>query len=167
MRIADLLATTDRSFASIPEMDPLTEENALQEAALLAIAADSMSSSVGVLLDLRLALQLRSGNVGLLVVRQVDHLVWSDSAPASRKWHVVGESVPENQNGNTRIRLGLISGATFSISGRTSEFYVGTVPFIQDAPPDLTSSDRTHIAAQLPNWESPIQPIHATFVDPI
>ena len=48
-----------RQYASMPEADPLTEEAALQEAALTDLRFDATSSSVGLLFDLRVSLQFR------------------------------------------------------------------------------------------------------------
>jgi hypothetical protein len=48
-----------REYASLPEMDPLTEDDALQEAQLLDVRFDALRSTVGLLFELRTALQLR------------------------------------------------------------------------------------------------------------
>jgi hypothetical protein len=65
-----------RQYASQPEMDPLTEDDALQEAQLLDVRFDALRSTVGLLFDLRMALQLREPNTGVLVVSGVRELSW-------------------------------------------------------------------------------------------
>jgi hypothetical protein len=57
--IQDLLSLppTLRDLAA-PEMDPLTEEDALREAQLLDVRFDAVRSTLGLLFELRVALQL-------------------------------------------------------------------------------------------------------------
>ena len=64
MRIDDLLLQdyTLRRLTAKPEMDPLTEVGALQEAQLLGLKFDAVSGVAGLLFELRMALQLRETN---------------------------------------------------------------------------------------------------------
>jgi len=66
MKIKDLLLPSPglRAYAAAPEMDPLTEEDALQEAQLLDVRFDALSLTVGLLFELRMAQQLREANTG-------------------------------------------------------------------------------------------------------
>jgi hypothetical protein len=77
MIIEELLSDPGvRRFAARPEMDPLTEEDALQEAQLLEVRIDALRSSVALLLELRMALQLPTANTGILIARSArPHLV--------------------------------------------------------------------------------------------
>lgn len=80
-----------RRFAAQPEMDPLTENDALQEAQLLDVRVDALRSTVGLLFELRVALQLREANTGALVAHGVRKISWSSSPrPTPRTaWNVM------------------------------------------------------------------------------
>jgi hypothetical protein len=70
MKIEDLFTDADRRrLTAQPEMDPLTEASALQEAQLLDVRVHALSSTVGLLFDLRTALQFMEGNTALLIAR--------------------------------------------------------------------------------------------------
>ena len=75
MRLRDLL---DRDVVGAllgsPEMDPLTEKDALQEARLNEVTFDAVRGRLGLLFDLRGALQLRMAYTGLLVLGGVKNL---------------------------------------------------------------------------------------------
>lgn len=58
-------------------MDPFTERDALQEAQLLALRFDAVTGTAALLFELRVALQMREGNTGVLAATDVRRLVWS------------------------------------------------------------------------------------------
>jgi len=65
MKVRDLLAGAElRGLAGSPEMDPLTEKDALQEARLNEVVFDALNMRAGLLFDLRGALQLRTAYTG-------------------------------------------------------------------------------------------------------
>jgi len=86
---ADLVATNGP-----PDSDPLTVEDALQEAQLVDVRFHAIESRVALLFDLRMALQLRLGNAGVLVLREIETLAWSQERRPTRRtaWNVVGSS---------------------------------------------------------------------------
>src|SRR4051794_19506320 len=97
MKIVDLLplGSALRQHASLPEMDPLTEEDALQEAQLLDVRFDALAGFVGLVFELRQALQLREANTGVLVAHGVRTLTWSGpSRDTTLTAWSVGSSVP-------------------------------------------------------------------------
>lgn len=102
-----------RRFAAQPEMDPLTEEDALREAQLLDVPFDALRSTVGLLFELRLVLQLRQGNTGVLVAREVRELSWTAGPRSTAKtaW-TVGGSVPRNTDRQFALELGMWPDAT-------------------------------------------------------
>lgn len=100
MKIDDLLLSDPalRAYASTPEMDPLTEEDALQEAQVLDVRFDALAGVVGVLFELRQALQLQEANTGVLVAHGVRELTWSGpSRDTTLTAWSVGSSVPQAQ----------------------------------------------------------------------
>jgi hypothetical protein len=157
-----------RSYAAMPEMDPLTEKGALQEAALVDVRLNVVESWVAVLFDLRMALQLRTGNVGLLIAREVQRVDWADGRLTGfpRIWHAVTGSDPDNRHGRFGLRLGFASNAELVIDALAAEFYVGDVPGLDEAPPDFMQDTEAVIQAGMPGWESIFVPGFATFLDP-
>src|SRR5689334_16205190 len=95
-----------RRFASQPEMDPLTEEHALQEAQLLDVRIDTLRSTVGLLFELRLALQLREATTGILVAHGVREFSWSASPRSTTRtaWNIVA-STPRCEGRLFRLSL--------------------------------------------------------------
>lgn len=94
-QVEDLLWSQRRDLAAAkPEMDPLVEANALQEAQLLDVRVHAVASAVGLLFEMRTALQLRRGNAALLVVHGVRELTWATGPRASvtTAWSVVGST---------------------------------------------------------------------------
>lgn len=157
-----------RSYAAMPEMDPLTEEGALQEADLVAVRVDVMTASAGLLFDLRNALQLRSGNAALLIARGVDRVEWDvqDVRDLPFVSHLVTQSVPSIDDGRFALTLGLVPDAGLTLRARGAEFFVGDVPDLGDAPPDFLEGSPDLIRAEMPGWASVFVPGYATFLDP-
>lgn len=89
MRIDHLLHADPalRQHASLPEMDPLTEDDALQDAQVLDVRFDALSGVVGILFELRRALQLQEANTGVLVGQRVRELRWSGPARDTALMH--------------------------------------------------------------------------------
>lgn len=81
MKIDDFMSLDPelRRYASMPEMDPLTEEDALQEAQVAGVRFDALTRVVGIIFERRQALQLREANTGVLIAHGVWELSWSGS----------------------------------------------------------------------------------------
>ncbi len=155
-----------RRFAAQPEMDPLTEEDALQEAQLLDVRFDALRSTVGLLFELRLALQLRQANTGVLVARGVRELSWTAGPRSTTKtaW-TVGGSIPRNENRLFGIELGVWPNAQLRLTAESASFFAGDVLGL-DRIPDYMDDDEATIRAQLASWHSEFAPVHAVFLDP-
>jgi hypothetical protein len=167
MRLLDLLTGDVRSaLVGSPEMDPLTEKDALQEALLVEVIFDAVIMRVGLLFDLRGALQLRMADTGLLVMGGVESFSWnSDRRPTARTaWNVVG-SLPVNEDGVVNLRLFFFPDAELTVVGRSAAFYAGDVPGLPDTPPDFAGSDEA-IAAGMASMDSPFEPTQVTLIEP-
>jgi hypothetical protein len=70
----------------MPESDALTEEHALQEAALVDVRFNTVESTAGLLFDLRTALGFRMANAGVIIARRVHDLHWETSAVVPSRW---------------------------------------------------------------------------------
>lgn len=155
-----------REYGSKPEMDPLTEEDALMESQVLDVRFDTLRGRVAVLFELRLALQLREGNTGLLIADGVTALEW-DAAPretARTAWNVVG-SVPRVARGVLELRLGMLPQAELLVRAGSAAFYSGDVPGLLEIP-DYGEASDAELTAKLAQWDSDFSPRRAVFLDP-
>lgn len=168
--IEDLLLPDSRwrEYAAMPEMDPLAEDDALQEAQLLDVRFDAIRSTAGVLFELRTALQLREANTGVLILRGVRALAWtSGSRETERTAWTVGGSVVTSRDRLFGLELGLwpAPGAQLTLVSESAAFLVGDVPGL-DRIPDYLNDDEVTIRAQLASWQSELEPVSAVFLDP-
>jgi hypothetical protein len=116
-------------YAALPEMDPLTEEGALQEAQLLDIRFDALRLRVGMLFELRTALQLREVNTGVLVAHGVRALSWeAEPRSTTRTAWAVGGSVPRNEGRLFGLTLGMWPGVHLELSAESAAFFALTSP---------------------------------------
>ncbi len=167
--VLDATRVSAREYAGLPEMDPLTEGDALQEAQLLDVWLDAARSQVALLFELRMSLQLREPNTGVLVARGVRELAWSaPPRPTSRTAWSVGGSEVDNREGLFRLNLGLwpAPGARLRMIAEAALFVAGDVPGLADVPPDYTG-DEAAVSGQLASWDSPFVPSSAVFLDRI
>jgi hypothetical protein len=155
-----------RRFASQPEMDPLTEDDALQEAQLLDLRLDALRSTVGLLFELRVALQLREANTGVLVAHGVRNISWSASPrPTARTaWNVIS-STPQHSDNLFGLNLQCWPEGRLELTAESAAFFVGDVAGIGEAPPDY-GGDEFATQAGLAGWRSAFRPLHAVFLDP-
>lgn len=168
MTLRDLLADVPpRGLVGSPEMDPLTEKDALQEARLNEVLMDVVNMRVGLLFDLRGALALRMAYTGLLVLVGVEHFSWSSEQRSTIRtaWNVVG-SVPTNEEGVVNLRLYFFPDAEMTVVARSAAFYAGDVPGLPGTPPDFAASDE-EVAAGMASMDSPFVPTQATFIEPL
>lgn len=171
MTIDDLLRLDPglRRYASLPEMDPLTEDDALQEAQVLDVRFDVLSGVAGIIFELRQALQLQEANTGVLVARNVRELAWlgPERTEALTAWSV-GSSVPTAKDRLFGLSLVMWPhpGARLTLAAESAAFFVGDVPGLPAAPPDYTENDRATVAAEVAGWGSLFEPVSAVFLDP-
>lgn len=156
-----------RQFAGEPEMDPFREEGALLEAQLLDIRFDALRSTLGLLFELRLALQLRKGNTGVLIAHDVRKCSWSAQASATGRtaWTVVG-SLARVENQLLRLTLSILPIAGLELVASRAAFYVGDVPALGATPPDYVQDDERLVQAGLANWRSSFVPVNSTSIGP-
>lgn len=167
MNIEDLLNDVERRrFAAQPEADPLTEPGALREAQLLDVRLTAVTSTVGLLFDLRTALQFMMGNTAVLVAHGVREFRWraEPRATARTAWNVV-RSEPSGRERLFFLEVGFVPSAQLTLIAESAEFYVGDIVDLSDIPPDYGSGDESAIEAGLANWRHPFIPTHAVFLD--
>lgn len=155
-----------REHGSKPEMDPFTEDDALMEAQILDVHLNTLQSRAAILFELRLALQLREGNTGLLVAEGVTRFEWhaSQRNTARTAWTVVG-SAPRSADGTLEMRLGVLPQAGLLLRARSVAFYSGDVEDLLEIP-DYGTASASELASMTAQWDSKFVPLHAVFVDP-
>lgn len=168
MRVRDLLAGAALPGPiGNPEMDPLTEEDALREAWLTQVVFDAVNMRAGLLFDLRNALQLRTAFTGLLVLRGVEELSWNNERRDTIRtaWNV-DASEPASEGELIHLRLLFFPDATMTVAARSAAFYAGNVPGLSDTPPNFTDSDQ-QVSSGMASMDSPFEPTQATFIEPL
>jgi hypothetical protein len=149
-----------------PEMDPLTEEHALQDARLNETLFDAVNMRAGLLFDLRGAMQLRMAYTGLIVLGGVESFAWRAERRFTKRFSwAVDASRPANKDGVLSLSLTFYHGAGLTVVARSAAFYAGDVPGLPDAPPDFAGSD-AEVAAGMASMDSPFEPTQATFIEP-
>jgi hypothetical protein len=150
-----------------PEMDPLTEKDALLEARLNEVLLDAVNARAVLLFDLRGALQLRMAYTGILVLNGVERFSWVGSPRLTRRtaWNVV-ESVPINKDGGVNLRLLFFPEAEITMAARSAAFFAGDVPGLPDKPPDFAGDD-VEVAAGMASMDSTFEPTQATSIEPL
>lgn len=170
MNLGDLLLLdpAPRAYAAMPEMDPLTEEDALREAQVLDVRFDALAGVAGILFELRQALHFQEADTGVLVAHGVRELTWSGPSrdTALTAWSV-GSSVPRVKDRLFGLSLVMWPhpGARLSLTADLAAFFAGEVPGLADAPPDYTDLDRPTLGQEVACWDSSFEPASAVFLD--
>lgn len=166
MLVESLIHEEARQFAAQPEMDPLTEADALAETQVLSVHFDALTLTLALLFEMRMALQLRESNTGLLVARGVRQFHWTSDARATGKtaWNVIG-STPAADGGLFSLQLLIWPKADMAIYAESAAFYAGDVPGLDGAPPNYVEDDDQTVRSQIAGWRSEFTPNHAVFLD--
>lgn len=167
MRLRDLLTgNVMGALVGSPEVDPLTERDALQEARLNEVIFDAVNRRAALLFDLRGALQLRMADTGLVVLGGVEGLSWNSKWRRTTRtaWNVVG-SLPANEDGVINLRLFFFPDGELTVVARSAAFYAGDVPGLPDVPPDFADGDEA-VAVGMASLDSPFEPTQATVIEP-
>ncbi|MFJ5925722.1 hypothetical protein ACIQF6_24245 [Kitasatospora sp. NPDC092948] len=146
-----------------PEMNPLAEDDALQEAQLIDLRVHALSSTAALLFELRTALQFDTGNAAVLIVRGLEKSEWRPGGRRDGKtaWSVVGSTVRTGSR-SFGIEIDLYPNAKVEVSGASAEFYVVDVPGISEAPPDYSLEGEEFMRSDLPGWDSPFSLLQAS-----
>lgn len=151
----------------MPEMDALTEADALQEAALVDVRLSPLDNSVGLLFDLRGALQLQDGDTAILIAREVARVSWHAEPRRGRTWFATTRSVPDTSEGRFVLELGFVPDAKLTVEAAGAELYVGAMEGVDGPPPDLVTDADAAVRRSMPRWDAAFEPVAATFLDPI
>lgn len=126
----------------------------LLETQLLSCRHDVVRGRVALLLECRQALQIREGNVAVLLATGVRSLAWA--APGRRAartaWSVVGGSRRQDDDG-LELRVRLLPSGELTIRAERTALHVVQVPGLPEAPADYTGPEGD-VLAGTPTWES-------------
>ena len=168
MIIEDLLWRPGlEAFASKPDMDALTEADSLTEAQLLDVRIVARTSTVGLLFETRQAQQIREGNTAVLIAHGVRACSWkADRIPRGSYARTVFVDDPSTATGRLSLSIGMGAkyGARLALDADAAAFFIGEVPGLHEAPPDYGQDEAT-IRAQLPDWQSQVLILRATFLE--
>ncbi|MEU3954449.1 hypothetical protein AB0F45_19360 [Streptomyces achromogenes] len=155
-RIEDLFISGADGASSDPiGWDPLREPDALQEAGLLDCRVSPLTGRAGLLLDMRTALQYRTANAALLVVRGLRSFRWSEEALERDLLNfAVMSSAPTGVKRMWRIDLGLFPDGELSIEGMAADFFLLDAQGVPEAPPSYPGHRLDQVRHGLPWWES-------------
>ncbi|MCP3883632.1 MAG: hypothetical protein GY701_35300 [Sulfitobacter sp.] len=165
MKLADLLASQSPvTTGAVPVVNPLSGADLFQEAQLLDVRFDALRMTAGVLLEQRIALQLREANTGVLICRSVRRIDWSAGPRATplTAWNVVGSSILGG-DGTVELRLGLFPEAELVIRAEQIEFYNCEVDEIGGIPD--YGDETVPVHASLASWDSQIDVVGASRID--
>ena len=131
----------------------LWQEDVLQDADLIDIRQRLFPKTVGLLLDLRQALQIRHGNTAALIVREVSKVHWDDQTHRNDRvaWKISGSQVTLI-NDYLSLVLHFIWPASLTLEGRRAELYVGNIGGLSEAPSDYVADADAAIEANQPSW---------------
>ncbi|MFI7336873.1 hypothetical protein ACIBUY_02900 [Streptomyces sp. NPDC050085] len=155
-RIEDHFIGAVDGMQGVPtDWDPLRESDALQEAALLDCRVCPLTGRAGLLLDMRTALQYRTGNAALLVVRGLRSFSWRETPPEVELFNFpVGSSSPSMTKGAWRIDLGLFLDGELSVEGRAADFRLLEVRGVPEMLPDYSGRRLDQVRHALPWWDA-------------
>lgn len=162
--IEDLLwSSASGLLGPAPELDPFTDDDALQEVQLLDLRVHALSSTAALLLELRTALHFEDGNAAALVVRRVNSVIWKgvESETDKTAWTIVG-SATRRVGKFLTLECSFSPHASIQVSGKRAEFYVLDIPRIGDVPPDYCEDTESRIRDKLPRWDSSFSILHAS-----
>ncbi|MEU5314788.1 hypothetical protein [Streptomyces sp. NPDC021562] len=137
------------------DWDPLREPDALQEVGLIDCRMCPLTGRAGLLLDMRTALQYRTGNAALLVVRGLQSFQWSEE-PQERTLiaFTIMSSTPATSRRIWQMRMGLFPDGELSVSGKAADFHLLEIDEIPEAPPLYSERTLNEVRKDLPWWDS-------------
>lgn len=165
-----VITLSELLFVDAPEdakgEDPfISEVDAFLEAQVNAVHFDAITATLGILCDLRTALQLDETNTGLLVLRGVSLLEWSGATGRQRtSWKVVGSTV-QPLGTNLELHFALTPAADLRVRGRSAVFHSLDVPAVGEIPDFGSHADR-EVRSMSPQWDSAAHIIRTTPLTP-
>lgn len=165
MKILEDFFSSSRDGWEYPtlERNPFQVDDALSGAQILEIRYDGIGSSLGIILEMRVAEHDWQGSSGLIVASGVQNFSWvQDSRSGQRTAWTILESVPRGNRDHFTLKL--TGSPTFSLSLIACDawFYSATIDALEMAPPpDYTEGDIREIHRAIPRWNSIVGEVRA------
>ena len=141
MQLADLLGTPALAELPAPAVDPLSKTDLFAEAQLLDIRFDAVGQRLGILLELRVALQLRTSNTGVVVATDATEIVWSaERRTGPVAWSVVSSAVVP-ADGDITVEFSFSPTARLRFRAKELSYYDVAVEGLAPAPGDYTAGE--------------------------
>ncbi|WP_370614484.1 hypothetical protein [Mumia sp. Pv 4-285] len=146
-----------------PEVDPLVDADAMEEAQLLDVRIDALRRTVGLLFELRVAMNLRHSDVAVVIAHGVRDFAFEPHRwyPKLTAWSV-GIWTPSASNEYFNLEFGMDPDADCRLVADRACFYGVEVPGLPANPPDYTTYDDDLIRSGLPSWQSQFTLVNAT-----
>ncbi|WP_136028685.1 hypothetical protein [Microbacterium sp. PF5] len=155
------LLSAETAGAAKHESPHVRDEDAFLEAQVNAVLFDAITSTLGILWDLRTALHLDETNTGLLVVRGVELLEWSGGTDQQRMSWKVGGSTVQSLGAGLEVHLALTPGADLRVRGRSAVFHSLDVVALGEIP-DFGSHTDQEVRSMSPRWDSAARVVRTT-----
>ena len=144
------------------EFNPFSDESAFVESYLVGIQSLTVSSTVAILIDVRLSLYVPHNiNTALCVFRDVSTLSLSNKTPKKLFVWNIGKSVYSTVTGEIVTDFfDMNSRRNISIISSTTDVYLCWVQGIGDKEGDIVDGDISEYITSIPWWYSTIIPIY-------
>lgn len=136
-------------------IDPLKEQDALEDTQLLDSRVCPTANRAALLFDMRTASHYPTGNAALLVIRGLRSFRWGGASQSQplMAFSVVS-SRPTVSNGGLELDLEFFPDGEFSVRGDRWEFYLLEALGISEAPPSYPDNHLDQVLSGLPWWDS-------------
>ncbi|OYD71379.1 hypothetical protein [Rhodococcus sp. OK302] len=156
--------------------DPLSVSDLLQECSVLDVKISTLTSRVGVILDLRTSISLGDGNAALLIVGETRSVEWMEEVSSVNRTGRFGDdgfrqrkhlhtsvgSTPRRGKDRFDIEIPCNPRSVLKLSGDWAVFIEGNIDSIGESQPDLGLDTDELIETRFPQWSSVLKPIYAT-----
>ncbi|GLW91988.1 hypothetical protein [Actinokineospora globicatena] len=160
MKIRDLLVGAQPKSVGGVEDGYLLEEDSLQEVELVDVWVDTTWASVALLVDLRGALQLDEGNVGVVLLSGIRDLNWRFPG---EQWVPMARTIIDSSfevGTSITASVGMTAGGgTIGLRARRCSIWTGDIPGMSEAPPNYVEDPRDAVDRETPAWDSEFVPL--------
>lgn len=165
--LEDLFLSSERISGAkdTPPVNPFIDEDALLEAQIVEVLHDGIRSSLGIILEMRLADRIVVASTALIVASGVTAYSWTQVDRKSERtaWTIIG-STPRSTETHINLELTTSPSASLSFTSRQAAFYSVRISELENAaPPDYVDDDIFSIRNGIARWNSKadvVQAIH-------
>lgn len=145
-------------------VNPFADQDALTEAQVIEIRYSGITSTLGILLEMRLADRIITTSTALIVAAGVSNYSWqqTDRNHARTAWTIIS-STPVRASSGLNLDLVTSPSASLSFTARQASFYSLLADSLEKkVPPDYVDQTMPEILSGIPRWSSEVQVAHAS-----